>query len=170
MKAVFLIVKKLRKGMTLLELVIAMSLTSIVFAGAGVALFSINKTSQKETKNHVTLSDAKNLVYVIDLLFKNGDYDSVNVNVGNELGKSGYAKLFSFTKNDVTTEYGFNEKIFGIKSEENNKIEGENIKYSSTYPMSVSISEKYDKFFEFVIHFGNEYKSSVSLIERKSNV
>ena len=55
--------KKLRKGMTLLELVIAIALTSIIFAGAGTALFLVNRVSKQETKNF-----KENINFIIDLL------------------------------------------------------------------------------------------------------
>lgn len=166
MKTAKMFLKKLRKGMTLLELVIAIALTSIIFAGAGTALFLVNKVSRQETKNNVTLLDAKNLYQVIDLTIKQKDRGEIiypTIDPGEEIvvGKNECDELFQI--NDI--HYGFDKKTFGII--EDNKIEGENKKYTSEYEMYISVKKPLaNKFIEFVIHYGDNYASCLSLIER----
>ena len=164
MKTGNFLLKKIRKGMTLLELVIAMSLTSVVFAGAGVALFSINRISQQETKNHVCLSDAKNLSYVIDLIFKSDGREAiVVVDDSNSVGRSSCELLFTVG----SINYGFDKNTFGIIDSESGKIEDGNQKYHSSYDMYFSVKRRVDnKFVELVIHYGTDYVSSLSLVER----
>lgn len=159
--------KELRKGMTLLELVIAIALTSIIFAGAGTALFLVNRVSKQETKNNETLLDAKNLYQVIDLLVKGKDRGQIIFPAAedNNIGKENCDLLFTITDGITPVQYGFHKTTFGII--EDSKIEGDNVKYKSEYNMYLSY-KKYvdDKFTEFVIHYGDNYASSLSLIER----
>ena len=155
--------------MTLVELVVAISLTSVIFAGAGTALFFVNKASRQETKNNVTLLDAKNLSQVIDLTIKDNkahtiDYlpdDPDDPDDTENIGKTSYGKLFTVDG----VEYGFDKTTFGVS--EDGKIEGENVKYKSDYDMYFSVKKHLDnKFIEFVIHYGDNYASSLSLVER----
>ena len=149
--------------MTLVELVVAISLTSVIFAGAGTALFFVNKASRHETKNNVTLLDAKNLSQVIDLTIKDKGANTIDYlsDDTDNIGKTSYGKLF--TVNGV--EYGFDKTTFGVS--DHGKIEGENVKYKSDYEMYLSVKKHLDnKFIEFVIHYGDNYASSLSLIER----
>ena len=159
--------KKLRKGMTLLELVIAIALTSIIFAGAGTALFFVNRASKQETKNNATLLEAKNLYQVIDLLVKGKDRGEIifPVEQKDNIGKENCDLLFTITDGITPVQYGFNKTVFGVIQD--NKIEGENVKYTSDYNMYLSY-KKYisNKFTEFVIHYGDNYASSLSLVER----
>ena len=170
MKTAKMFLKKLRKGMTLLELVIAIALTSIIFAGAGTALFLVNKVSRQETKNNVTLLDAKNLYQVIDLTIKKDRGDVTYLDLGDDntednVGKIGCQLLFTIKEGDNFIDYGFDKTTFGII--EGEKIEGENIKYKSEYAMYFSVKKQLDgKYIEFVIHYGDNYASSLSLIER----
>ena len=167
MKIAKSLLKKVKKGMTLVELVVAIALTSIIFAGAGGALFAVNRVSQRETKNHVTLSDAKNLSQVIDLIVKSKDRGEIVFPTGeiDEIGKETCDLLFTVTSNSKTVQYGFDKKTFGII--EDNKIEGDNKKYTSEYNMYLSVQKQMDgKFAEIIIHYGDNYASSLSLVER----
>ena len=159
--------KKLRKGMTLLELVIAIALTSIIFAGAGTALFFVNRVAKQETKNNATLLEAKNLYQVIDLLVKGKDRGEIvfPAEQKDNIGKENCDLLFTITDGVTPVQYGFNKTVFGVIQD--NKIEGENVKYTSDYNMYLSY-KKYisNKFTEFVIHYGDNYASSLSLVER----
>ena len=149
--------------MTLVELVVAISLTSVIFAGAGTALFFVNKASRQETKNNVTLLDAKNLSQVIDLTIKDRYANTIDYlsDDTDNIGKTSYGKLFTVDG----VEYGFDKTTFGISVD--GKIEGENVKYKSDYEMYFSVKKHLDnKFIEFVIHYGDNYASSLSLIER----
>ena len=153
--------------MTLLELVIAIALTSIIFAGAGTALFAVNRVSKRETKNNVTLSDAKNLSQVIDLIVKGKETSEISF-AGEELdniGKENCDLLFTINGSSAPVKYGFYKNTFGII--EDSKIEGDNKKYTSQYDMYLSVKKYIDgKFAEIVIHYGDNYASSLSLIER----
>ena len=165
MKTTKMIAKRLRKGMTLWELVVAMALASIIFLGAGTALFAVNRVSKRETKDHVTLSDAKNLATAIDLLVKQENRGAITVsNVPvPDVGKDVCGTLF--TVGDVN--YGFDHKVFGIIDGETHKIEGDNVKYTASYDMYISINKPLSgKFTEFVIHYGDNYASSLSLVEK----
>ena len=166
MKIAKMFLKKIRKGMTLLELVIAITLTSIIFAGAGTALFLVNRVSKQETKNNVTLLDAKNLYQVIDLIVKKKDVGEITYLSDDQdyIGKESCGLLFIVDNSGSPVHYGFDKKTFGII--EGDKIEGENIKYTSEYEMYFSFKKHADKFVEFVIHYGDNYASSLSLIER----
>ena len=159
-----MIAKRLRKGMTLLELVVAMALASIIFLGAGAALFAVNRVSKRETKDHVTLSDAKNLATAIDLLVKQENRGTMSVTSETDnLGKEGCDMLF--TIGDVN--YGLDHKVFGIIDSETHKIESDNVKYTASYDMYISINKPLSgKFTEFVIHYGDNYASSLSLVEK----
>lgn len=159
-----MIAKRLRKGMTLLELVVAMALASIIFLGAGTALFAVNRVSKRETKDHVTLSDAKNLATAIDLLVKQENRGTMSVTSETDnLGKEGCDMLF--TIGDVN--YGLDHKVFGIIDSGTHKIEGDNVKYTASYDMYISINKPLSgKFTEFVVHYGDNYASSLSLVEK----
>ena len=167
MKNAKTVLKKLRKGMTLVELVVAIALTSIIFAGAGTALFAVNRVSKRETKNHVTLSDAKNLSQVIDLIVKSKETTEISFPADelDNVGKENCDLLFTINQNSTIVQYGFYKNTFGII--EDNKIEGDNKKYTSEYEMYLSIRKYVDgKFAEIVIHYGDNYASSLSLVER----
>ena len=165
MKFLFSLLRKARKGMTLLELVIAMALTSIILTGAGVALYSMQKTSARETKNHVCLTDAKSLLYAMDILVKDETHNSVTLikEKLDNIGKVSCDRLFTVVDNEVTSTYGFNKNVFG-------KITGSDIKeedviFKSTYQMYISLSEK-TPFTEIIIHYGTNYSQALSLVER----
>ena len=164
MKIAKLMLKKLKKGMTLVELVVAISLASIIFAGAGTALFAINRVSKRETKDHVSLSDAKNLATVIDLLVKEEGRREINLPLASdwdEIGKENCDLLF--TIGDV--DYGFEKTTFGVRTD--GSIENKNRRYESEYPMYITILKHRNGLFtEFVIHYGDNYASSLSLVER----
>ena len=157
-------VKRLRKGMTLLELVIAMALTSIVLAGAGVALFSMQRVSNREAKNHTALLEAKNLSYAIDQTIKAKEYVAISLTTKqNNIGKDSCETLLTLD----STVYGFDGKTFGIIEE--NKIEGENRMYQANNPMHISYvlhGEGLNQLTEFKIHYGDNYGLTISLIER----
>ena len=161
MKKRFSIPKTIRKGMTLLELVIAMALVSIVIAGAGVALFAMQRTANRETKNHTTLLEAKTLSYAIDQVIKGkrGEGSAVFVEDNRKVGQNGLGILF--TMNDE--EYGFDGKTFGLVEE--SKIEGENVIYTASNSMYITYSVQ-SVFEEIIIHYGDNYAFSYTLIER----
>ena len=163
MKIAKLVLKKFKKGMTLVELVVAISLASIIFAGAGTALFVINRVSKRETKDHVSLSDAKNLANVIDLLVKEKDRSEIVFPTPemDEVGKEKCDLLFTIG----AVEYGLDKTTFGIVTD--GVIQNENRKYKSEYPMYLSVKkQRAGLFTEFVIHYGDNYASSLSLVER----
>lgn len=163
MKIAKLMLKKLKKGMTLVELVVAISLASIIFAGAGTALFAINRVSKRETKDHVSLSDAKNLATVIDLLVKEEGRGEIILPTSqtDEIGKENCNLLFTIG----TKDYGLDKTTFGVISD--GSIVNENRRYESEYPMYITILKHRNELFtEFVIHYGDNYASSLSLVER----
>ena len=161
MKSAKSLLKRIRKGMTLLELIVAMALTSIIFVGAGTALFAMNRVSQKETKNHTCLTEAKTLMSLMDQTIKNKELEVFTVpSDADEVGKESCGVLFTIG----TTNYGFDKKSFGVVVE--NKIESQNVKYTSTYEMYISRTKQVgNKFVEFVIHYGNNYENAISLVE-----
>ena len=161
MKSSFSLLRKVRKGMTLLELVIAMALTSIILTGAGVALYSMQKTSNREMKNHVVLSDAKTLSYAIDIVLKSDEHTSVTLNADkqNNIGKEECDILFTLDGVD----YGFSKDTFGKVVE--GQITGSDVKFHSTYAMYLSYRQE-GSFTEFVIHYGDNYSQALSLVER----
>ena len=157
--------KRIKKGMTLMELVVAMALTSIVLTGAGVALFSMQRTANKEAKNHTILFEAKTLSYAIDQIIKAKEYTTISVMPKqNNIGKDscdGLLKLDSVV-------YGFDGTTFGI-IDGDNKITGENIIYETKNSMFISYinhGEGLNHLVEFKIHYGDNYASSISLVER----
>ena len=167
MKIAKTVLKRIRKGMTLVELVVAIALSSIIFAGAGTTLFAINRVSKRETKNHVTLTDAKNLSQVIDLVVKGKNRSEISFPAEqlDNIGKENCDLLFTVIEDSVPIQYGFQKHTFGII--EDNKIEGDNRKYTSEYQMYLSFKKHVDgKFAEIVIHYGDNYASSLSLVER----
>lgn len=163
MKLINSLVKTVKRGMTLLELVIAIALSSVVLAGAGVTLFAINRVSKRETKDHVSLSDAKNLASVIDLLVKEKDRGEIILPTSqtDEIGKENCDLLFTIG----TVNYGLEKTTFGVITD--GSIGNENTRYKSEYPMYLTILKQRDNLFtEFVIHYGDNYASSLSLVER----
>ena len=150
--------------MTLIELVIAMALTSIVLAGAGVALFSMQRVANREAKNHTTLLEAKSLSYAIDQIIKTKEYETISLTTKqSNIGKDSCEALLTLD----TTVYGFDGKTFGII--EDGKIEGDNKIYSSNYSRSISYvlhGEGSNQLTEFKIHYGDNYGLAISLVER----
>ena len=157
-----LIVKRIKKGMTILELVIAMALVSIVLAGAGVALYAVNRVSKTEQITYASLTNARNLSYKIDQIFKSTHETAFDVVVSDSIGKESCQSLFTV---DGKT-YGFDKNVFGVVVD--NSITGKNIQYKSDYPMYISTKKwgESEKFAEFTIHFDEKYVSSISLVER----
>ena len=151
--------------MTLLELVIAMALVSIVLAGAGVTLFAMQKTANRETKNHVTLLEAKTLSQAIDYVVKaRAKNDVILFNHVDNLGKEEIGVLFTVEHHDSSVEeYGFDGKKFGIVV--SNKIEGDKIVYSSSYPMFINCRQE-AVFDEIIICYGENFSMSLTLIEK----
>ena len=162
MNSAKLIVKKIKKGMTILELVVAMALVSIVLAGATVALFAANKVSKTESTTYASLTNARNLSYKIDLIFKSEHETPIDVVVSDSIGKESCQNLFTV---DGKT-YGFDKDTFGIVVD--NSISGKDVLYKSDYAMYISTKKwgEDEKFAEFTIHFDEKYVSSISLVER----
>lgn len=167
MNKVLNFIKKIKKGMTLLELVIAMSLTTIVLAGAGTVLFFTSRLSSKNIKADVYLNNAKTLATAIDVAIKNSEDGTFRLNVNDKkdhLGSNGCSPLFIVNQND---NYGFDGYKFGIV--ENNEISEGSAKFTSENPMYIDIVE-HEKTIEFSIKYGESYENTLSLIEGYNNV
>lgn len=160
-------INKIKRGMTLLELVIAMSLTSIVLAGAGTVLFFTSRLSSKNIKSDVALNNAKTLATAIDVTIKTSDDGCFKLSTNEtqtNLGKNGSALLFTVNQDE---DYGFDGKNFGIM--ENGVVDEKTAKFSAEIPMYVNISLNGNTA-EFSIKYGDSYQYTLSLIEGYGNV
>ena len=161
MKSRFSLLKKVRTGMTLLELVIAMALVSIVLAGAGTALFAMQSTANRETKNHITLFEAKTLSQAIDHVVKGRNGQTVVFNHGKDIGKNEVRHFFTLGDDEV---YGFDGKVFG--KVEGGAIQGDDVIYTASNPMYITCDNDNAPFEEIVIHYGDKFAYSLTLIEK----
>lgn len=163
----FCFIKKIKKGMTLLELVIAMSLTSIVLAGAGTVLFFTSRFSSKNIKADVYLNNAKGLATAIDVAIKTSENGTFRLALSDQktnLGSNGCSALFIVNQNDL---YGFDGNKFGII--DNDEINEQSAKFKSENLMYIDIFE-HGKTIEFSIKYGDSFQNTLSLIEGYYNV
>ena len=148
----------IKKGLTLLELVIAMALSTIVIGGTTVIFLSMNRMSQAETKTYSELADVKNLVTVVDRAINNPSNKNVSISapISEHL-------LFTVTdSNDVLIRYYF----------ANNQLESLNVSTSATEVVytcdnDVTISiDTVNSYYRFTFSYGSDGSNALYLLKK----
>ena len=151
-------ISRIKKGLTLLELVIAMALSAIVIGGTTVIFLSMNRMSQAETKTYSELADVKNLVTVVDRAISNPSNKTVTISapISEHL-------LFTVTdSSDALSRYYF----------DNNQLESLNVSTSErevvyTCDTDVTISiDTVESYYRFTFSYGSEGSNALYLLKR----
>ena len=151
--------KRIRKGLTLLELVIAMALASIVVAGATVIFFSLDKMSKAEIKSFTETSDVKKLITVVDGIIS----DPKNSSFVIETSNSPQTLLFTITENNgVEYEYSFVENSL---TKTNVSTSASEDLFTTDYDVTITIHEEATHLYKFTFHYGNDLGSTMYLVK-----
>ena len=155
-------ISRIKKGLTLLELVIAMALSTIVIGGATIVFLSMNRMSKAETQTYSELSDAKNLVVAIDRIINEPENKSVEIYLSGS-AESVQHLLFSITdKSDVLSKYYFEDNKFEKLNTSTNIRE---TIYSPDTAITVSIDDA-NGFYRFTFNYGSNNSNELQLLKK----
>ena len=158
--------KRIQKGLTLIELVIAMALSTIVIGGAVIVFLSLDRLSKAETKSFSELSDARGLVTAIDQILSDSAGNN-SAEVEDVVVSEGYY-LFTVTTHDNDNEidiqyyYYFSGTTLRAKNKTTSEIQDV---YSIDHSITVSRDYLSDlQLYRFTFQYGKD--NSIYLIKK----
>ena len=151
--------RKIKKGLTLLELVIAMALSSLVIVGATTIFVAMNRMSDAETRSFTESTNVKQLITTIDSVL--GDHENDNISLNSE--ETFPNPLFTITKDETQIEYSFENKELS-KTTSGNK---ETI-FTVTYDVRISLSvySAGSSIYKFTFEYGKDFAKSMYLLKK----
>ena len=152
--------KKIKKGLTLMELVIAMALSSVVIGGAVVVFLSMNKLSQTQTKTNSELFDAKGLVIAVDSILSSSSNKEIVMNTSG----TPQGLLFTITENDDSI---FAYNFSGTVLEKTNTTSGTTEEVLTTDELiRVSITSAGLNGYKLSFEYGQDFENTFYLIKK----
>jgi len=167
--------KRAKRAFTLIELVVVISLTSIVLVGVGFLFFSTNKTNHDLTGESSQTSNARMVVKVLDQIIDEQNYKIIDSEIfdcdsAKEIGTSIENKTIfraNISSEEMREYVLFNNKI-GYYSTINSVTGELQTIYSLTESIQLTIQESpldLENQFEYTISYGKNFAQHMNLVK-----
>lgn len=147
--------KKNKRGFTLLEIAVAISVSTVVFGGAAFVFLTFNKMSTNSKKEYDELNEAKYFATLLDRTFD----DNIDKTV--EVHKSFIRSIenedfFSIQTGDINKTYFFKNNYFSYRVSDN-----EETIYEIKNQISISINNEGENLHKFTISYGDSLNNNI---------
>lgn len=171
------VLRKFKKGVTLIELIVAIAVSTVIFVGVSGLLIFLNNTNHGLTQDAKTIYNANTLMHALEIVLDQSNNSLGDLPEVSKVFEDDYVAnvdkvdddtpvLFSVHNGTQTLNYHFYMQHFGYST-----VGDAEHKFNNVFTSESKVKLEFGPvataadMYSFIFNYGDEYKSHVSMIK-----